>query len=392
MKERIPIHKLGFASKSVHAGAHPDNTTGAISPPIYQTSTYAQSSPGRHAGYEYTRSHNPTRDRLEECLASLENASHAVATSTGMGAAVLMMHLVPTGSKILCGNDVYGGTYRMFTQVFGKTHDFRFIDTSDEKTTFQTIQDFKPRLVWLESPTNPLLKITDIQNICSMAKDHGAKVLVDNTFMSPCFQNPLDLGADFVLHSLTKYIGGHSDVLGGCIATNDRGDYDRLWYLQNSIGVSLSPFDSWLLLRGIRTLALRMRAHEAGALKVASFLENHELVERVIYPGLPSHRQHDLAKKQMHGFGGMVSFNLKGSPPQTTALLENLSLFLLAESLGSVESLANHPATMTHASIPKDVRESIGITDNLVRLSVGIEDADDLTSDLHQALLAASRA
>lgn len=374
-----------IATRVIHVGGHPDKETGAIMPPIYQTSTYVQSSPGEHQGYEYTRSHNPTRTRLEECLASLEQAKHCCVTASGLSAEMLIMHLLPAGSNIICGDDVYGGTYRLFTTVFHKMHNFKFIDTTDAKKVEKAVKEFKPALIWLETPTNPLLKITDIQAVSAIAKKAKALVVVDNTFMSPIFQNPLVLGADFVLHSMTKYINGHSDVVGGCIMLNDDHYRKELFRLQNSIGPSQSPFDSWLVLRGVKTLAIRMAAHEKNAMKIAQYLEKHPKVERVVYPGLKSHPQHAIAKKQMLGFGGMITFFLKGDIKASKKFLTKVKLFALAESLGGVESLIEHPAIMTHASVPKNVRESIGLTDNLIRLSVGIENVDDLIEDLEQA-------
>lgn len=377
-----------IATRVIHVGGHPDETTGAIMPPIYQTSTYVQSSPGVHKGYEYTRSHNPTRTRLEECLASLEQAKHCVVTASGLSAEMLIMHLLPPGSNIICGDDVYGGTYRLFTTVFNNLHNFKFVDTTNPKAVEAAVKEFKPALIWLETPTNPLLKITDIQAITAIAKKVKALTVVDNTFMSPYFQNPLVLGADFVLHSMTKYINGHSDVVGGCIMLNDSEMHKKLFTLQNSIGPSQSPFDSWLVLRGLKTLAIRMEAHQKNAMAVAQYLEKHPKVERVVYPGLKSHPQHAIAKKQMLGFGGMITFFLKGDIKKSKKFLENVKIFALAESLGGVESLIEHPAIMTHASVPKKVRESIGLTDNLIRLSVGIEHIQDLIDDLDEAFKA----
>ena len=376
---------LKLATKVIHIGGEPDPATGAVIPPIYQTSTYAQSSPGIHQGYEYSRSHNPTRSRLEENLASLENAKYAVVTSSGVSAISLIMHLLKSKSSILCGNDVYGGTYRLFTTVFNEFHHFTFINTTDLKQVEESLKT-KPTAIWIESPTNPLLKISDLKKIAEIAKKYKVLTIVDNTFMSPIFQRPLELGIDIVIHSMTKYLNGHSDVIGGCIMTNKKAVYQKLWTLHNSLGPSQSPFDSWLVLRGIKTLAIRMKAHEENAQKIASFLEKHEKVERVLYPGLKSHPQHTLAKQQMDGFGGMITFFIKGGLVESRKFLERVKLFRLAESLGGVESLIEHPALMTHHSIPKKTRESIGLSDNLIRVSVGIEDAHDLMSDLNQAL------
>src|SRR5690606_5711811 len=329
--------------------------------------------------------HNPTRTRLETLLASLENANHCLVTSSGLAASSLIMHMLPKGSKIICGDDVYGGTYRLFTKVFQDMHEFHFIDTTNLTKLQTSIDEIKPALIWIETPTNPLLKISDVEAITTMAKKVGALSVVDNTFMSPYFQNPITLGADIVVHSMTKFINGHSDVVGGAMMFNSDELYQKLFYLQNAIGPSQSPFDSWLVIRGIKTLALRMKAHQENAMKIARFLETHSKVERVIYPGLTSHPQHDLAKKQMSGFGGMITFFVKGGIDESRRFLENVKLFALAESLGGVESLVDHPAIMTHASIPKDVREGLGIYDNLIRLSVGVEDGDDLINDLISA-------
>lgn len=376
---------LKFSTKVIHVGGEPDKETGAIMPPIFQTSTYVQKSPGKHQGYEYTRSHNPTRSRLEENLASLESAKHAIVTSSGLSCMSLIMHALPKGSKIISSDDVYGGTYRLFNTVFNERHEYDFIDTTNLKTVEEHLKN-KPKLIWLETPTNPLLKISDIEKICKLAKKYNVMTVVDNTFMSPYFQRPIELGADIVVHSLTKYINGHSDVVGGVMMTNNTIFYKSVWTLQNSIGPSQSPFDSWLVLRGIKTLAIRMQAHEKNAKKIAMFLEAHSKVERVIYPGLKSHPQHKIAKKQMYGFGGMITFFIKGGLKESKKFLENTKLFALAESLGGVESLVDHPAIMTHASIPKKVRDEIGISDNLIRLSVGIEDCDDLIADLEKSL------
>jgi cystathionine gamma-lyase len=383
------ISKLKFATKVIHAGNQPDKETGSIIPPIFQTSTYVQQSPGKHQGYEYTRSHNPTRSRLEENLASLEKGKHCLVTSSGMATAMLIMHSLPHGSTILCGDDVYGGTYRLFATIFNDIHKFIFLDTTDLKSFKKIAKKSKAAMVWVETPTNPLLKITDIKALTDIAKSIGAITVVDNTFMSPCFQNPLTLGADIVTHSLTKFINGHSDMVGGAIVLNNKKIYDKLWYLQNSIGPSQSPFDSWLVLRGIKTLAIRMAAHQESAMKLAQWLEKHNQVEKVIYPGLTSHPQYKIAKEQMSGFGGMITFYLKGGISKSKKFLQTVKLFALAESLGGVESLVDHPAIMTHASIPAKTRKELGISDNLIRLSVGIEDYDDLLNDLKKAFKAA---
>lgn len=377
------LHK---GTKVIHVGNHPDETTGAVIPPIYQTSTYIQSSPGEHKGYEYTRSHNPTRTRLEDCLASLENAQHCIVTSSGMAAVSLIFQSIPQSSKILCGDDVYGGTYRILNTIYNERFELKHVNMTSIESVKEDLASFNPDLVWLESPTNPMLQISDIKAICKASHAVNAKVVVDNTFMSPYFQNPLDFGADMVMHSLTKYINGHSDVVGGAIMLNEKEQFDKLWYLQNSIGPSQSPFDSWLVLRGVKTLALRMRAHANNAIEIAKFLEAHPKVDKVIYPGLESHPQHQLAKRQMSGFGGMLSIYIKGGLAESRTFLEEVQLFALAESLGGVESLIEHPAIMTHASVPVEERNKLGIADNFVRLSVGVEDVEDLKDDLKRAL------
>ena len=377
---------LNIASKVIHVGGEPDVETGAIAPPIYQTSTYVQTSPGEHKGYEYTRSHNPTRSRLEECLAALEGGDYALVTASGMSAIALIAHTLPANACILCGDDVYGGTYRIFTTVFNKFCRVEFVDPTDMDMVEKKIKELSPNLLWMETPTNPLLKIMDLRQFCEMAKANNVVTVVDNTFMSPYFQNPLKLGADIVVHSMTKYIGGHSDVVGGAIVTSSKEFYDKLWTLQNSIGPCQSPFDSWLTLRGLKTLAVRMRAHQENALEMAAWLEKQDGIERVVYPGLESHPQHRIAREQMSGFGGMITFFLKGGVEKSKKFLSNLELFSLAESLGGVESLIEHPAIMTHASVPPDVRENLGIHDNLIRLSVGIENIDDLKNDILRGL------
>ncbi len=385
MAKKVKHH---IATKVIHSGGHPDEETGAIMPPIYQTTTYVQSSPGEHKGYEYTRSHNPTRTRLEECLADLENTKYALVAASGLAVASLILHAIPEGSTILCGDDVYGGTYRLLTTVFNKTHHVVFIDTTNLELVESQLKELRPAILWIESPTNPLLKITDIKKVTTLAKKYKSLSIVDNTFMSSYFQNPVDLGADIAFHSMTKYLNGHSDVVGGCLMTNNKAFYNKVWKLQNSMGPSQSPFDSWLVLRGLKTLAVRMEAHQKNAKKVATYLEAHPKVERVLYPGLKSHPAHKLAKSQMSGFGGMITFFIKGDIKKSRKFLERVKLFALAESLGGVESLIEHPAIMTHASIPKEVRHELGIFDNLIRLSVGIENCDDLIEDLEAAFKA----
>jgi cystathionine gamma-lyase len=381
--------KNGFATRALHVGNHPDPTTGAITPPIYQTSTYVQKSPGVHQGYEYSRTHNPTRTRLQDCLASLENCKYCVVTATGMSAEMLILHTLAKGVNVLCGDDVYGGTYRLFTTVFQNDFNFTFADSSDLELFTTKINELKPALIWIETPTNPLLKICDIQAISKAGKAVGAITVVDNTFMSPYLCNPTDLGADITYHSMSKYINGHSDVVAGALMLNNESLYKDLARLQNSIGPSQSPFDSWLVLRGVKTLAIRMQRHQENAQIVAEYLEKHQLVEKVTYPGLASHPQHELAKTQYNrGFGGMITFFIKGGLDNARLFLENVHVFMLAESLGGVESLIESPAIMTHASIPKAEREKIGLTDNLIRLSVGIEEVKDLIADIDRGFAA----
>jgi cystathionine gamma-lyase len=379
----------GFQTRALHVGNDPDPINGAVAPAIYQTSTYVQRSPGEHQGYEYSRTHNPTRDRLQECLASLEKAEHCVVTATGMAATQLIMLTVPRGSKIVSGDDVYGGTYRLFTTVLQNDFEFSFADSSRTDDLIALLEEEKPYLIWLETPTNPLLKVCDIEKICIKAKEVGAKVVVDNTFASPYFQNPLELGADIAYHSMSKYMNGHSDIVAGAIMLNDSEWHEKLHKMQNNTGPTLSPFDSWLVLRGVKTLGIRMERHASNAQKIAEWLENHDQVEKVVYPGLKSHPNHEVAKKQMSGFSGMITFFIKGGLEASRKFLENVKVFVLAESLGGVESLIEHPAIMTHASIPKEEREKIGLKDNLIRISVGIEEVDDLFEDLKNGFAAA---
>jgi len=379
-------NKLKFNTKIIMAGNHADKETGAVIPPIYMTSTFKQKSPGVTYGYEYTRSHNPTRTRLEESLAVLENGKYALATSSGLAAETLLLHALEEGSKILAADDAYGGTYRLFKKVFPNKFNYIFADFTDAKKLQEILKKQKVGTIWIETPSNPMLKIIDIKLVAALAKKHGATFIVDNTFATPYAQRPLELGADIVLHSLTKYLNGHSDIVGGALILNDKKFYEKLWFLQNATGPSQSPFDSWLILRGIKTLAIRMERHEENALKIAKFLSSHKKVEKVIYPGLPSHPQHQIAKKQMKNFGGMVTFFVKGGIENSEKFLKKLQVWTLAESLGGVESLVDHPAIMTHAAVPVEIRKELGIEDNLIRLSVGIEDADDLLEDLKQAL------
>ncbi|HEY9871670.1 MAG TPA: cystathionine gamma-synthase [Candidatus Obscuribacterales bacterium] len=377
---------MNFSTRAIHAGQEADPATGAIITPIYQTSTYVQEGLGKHKGYEYSRTHNPTRTSLEQCLASLEGGKHGLAFASGMAACATVMNLLSAGDHVVVGDDVYGGVYRLFERVLSRYKlSFTYVDARDLKAVESAIRS-DTRMLWLETPTNPLLKLADLSALAALARSRELISVVDNTFASPYFQRPLEKGIDIVVHSTTKYLGGHSDVVGGAIITANDEFHETLRFHQNAVGGVPGPFDCWLVLRGLKTLALRMREHEKNALAIARFLEKHASIEKVIYPGLPSHPQHDLAKKQMDGFGGMVSIVVKGGLERAQKLLQRTKLFALAESLGGVESLIGHPATMTHASIPKEIREGRGITDGLVRLSVGIEDAEDLISDLEGAL------
>jgi cystathionine gamma-lyase len=386
-KRLKPFEGMGFSSLAIHGGQHPDPVTGAVMPPIYQTSTYAQVSPGKPIGeFEYSRTHNPTRRVLEDCLALLEGGKYGLATSSGMSATQLILSLFKPGDEIVCCDDVYGGTYRLFTKVLeAQGLKFKFVDFNDPKKVDAAITT-QTKLVWLETPTNPLLKLIDIEAVSKLCKQRGALLSVDNTFMSSYFQKPLKLGADFVIHSMTKYMGGHSDVVAGCVVLSDRALAERLYFLQNSMGLVLPPFDSWMVIRSLKTLPLRMKAHAENAIQLARWLEKHPKVEKVIYPGLESHPHHALAKKQMSGFGGMLSFYVKGGLKEAEQVLKSVKLFTLAESLGGVESLIEHPGIMTHASVPAEIRAANGIGDNFLRLSVGVEDYEDLRKDLERAL------
>ncbi len=373
----------GFATRAIHAGQEPDPETGSVIVPIYQTSTYAQSEVGVHKGYEYSRTDNPTRTALHACLAALEGGTYALAFASGLGATTTLMLMLKAGDHVIVGDDVYGGTYRLFQRVmteFGLVFDF--VDMANPDEVRAALRP-ETRMVWLETPTNPLVKLADIRAISALARQHGALTVVDNTFASPYGQQPLALGADIVLHSTTKYIGGHSDVVGGAIITSHEQAYERLKFLQNAAGAVPGAFDSWLVLRGVKTLAVRMREHERNAFEVARFLEQHPAVERVIYPGLPSHPQYDLARQQMQCFGGMISLILCGGEAAGREMVRRTKLFTLAESLGGVESLIEMPAAMTHASVTGSKLE---VPAGLVRLSVGIEDVADLLTDLKQAL------
>jgi len=376
---------MDFETRAIHEGQQPDPATGAITTPIYQTSTYVQEEVGKHKGYDYSRAGNPTRTALETCLASLESADHGFAFSSGLGGVTTLMHLVSPGEHVVSVNDVYGGTYRMFTQIYQpKGYRFTFLSARDIGTGLADHLDDDTRLAWLESPTNPLLNVIDIQAAAEAAHAKGAIVVVDNTFATPYLQRPLELGADVVLHSTTKYLGGHSDVIGGFVATNDPTIAERLRFLQKSLGAIPGPFDSWLVLRGLKTLAVRMDRHCENARLIAAWLDEHEAVERVLYPGLPDHPGHDIAARQMSDFGGMISF-LAASEEDAIRLVAETKVWKLAESLGGVESLIEQAAQMTHASTAD---APFAVPGNLVRLSVGIESVDDLLADLEQALSA----
>ena len=377
---------MKFATKAIHAGQEPDPSTGAIMTPIFQTATYAQAGLGENKGFEYSRTSNPTRSVLEACMAALEDGKYGLAFASGMAAESAILSLLSAGDHIVSCDDLYGGSYRIFERVMRRyTVETSYVPAGNLDAYEKAIQP-NTKMVWLETPTNPLLRLVDIRAIAEIAHRHKLLVVVDNTFASPYFQQPLKLGADIVVHSTTKYINGHSDVVGGALVLNDEEAYEAIKFYQNAAGGVPSPFDAWLILRGIKTLAVRMRQHEENARAVAGFLAEHPRVERVYYPGLVSHPDHELAKRQMSGFGGMVSFQPKGSFVDIAQIVRRFKVFALAESLGGVESLVCHPASMTHGSIPKDIRESRGLTDTLLRLSVGIEDKEDLMRDLEQAL------
>jgi cystathionine beta-lyase/cystathionine gamma-synthase len=380
---------MKFGTKVVHAGIRPDPTTGAIIPPIYATSTYVLDEVGKDKGFDYTRSSNPTRQVLEENLAALENGTGAVCYSSGMAAVDSMTKLLSAGDHVVSSDDVYGGVSRHFNKVLTRYGlSFTYADTSNPESVRQAIRP-ETKMLWVETPTNPLLKVTDLTAMAAIAKEHGLIFGVDSTFATPVFLRPLEFGADLVVHSTTKYLSGHNQLIGGAVVTNRDDIFDQLKFVQKTIGAVPSPFDCWLALLGIKTLDLRMRAHSAGAQVVAEYLEGHPKVARVAYPGLPSHPQHDIAKAQMSGFSGMMSFELKGGIPAGTAVMNNVKLCALAESLGAVETMITHPATMTHAEVPPEDRRARGLSDGLVRLSVGIEDVDDIIADLDQALATA---
>ncbi len=381
--------KQGFSTKAIHAGQQPDPSTGAIMTPIYASSTYVQQSPGVHQGYEYSRSHNPTRKALEDCIAALENGSTGYAFASGMSATATVLELLDSGDHVIAMDDLYGGTYRLFENVRKRSAglEFTFANLSNLEVLETSLQD-NTKMIWVESPTNPLLKLVNLKAVAEFAKKHNLIAVCDNTFCSPYVQKPLDFGFDLVVHSATKYINGHSDVVGGIVVCGpDRQDLvEQMFYLSNAIGSIMSPFDSYLVMRSLKTLSIRMERHCDSAMQVAQYLEQHEAIEKVYYPGLQSHPQHELAKQQMNGFGGMISVVLKGGLASAKTFLENTQLFSLAESLGGVESLIEHPAIMTHASVPEAIRNEIGIVDGLVRLSVGIETLEDLIADIEIAL------
>jgi cystathionine beta-lyase/cystathionine gamma-synthase len=383
----VSTNKPGFATTAIHTGQEPDPLTGAVSVPIYPTSTYVQEEIGKHKGYEYARVSNPTRDRLETNLAALEGGVGAKVFASGMAAITAIVTMLKSGDHVVAGHNLYGGTPRLFNQVyanFGLT--FTYVDTSDLKLVEVALQK-NTRLVFLETPTNPLMELCDLRAVCDLAHAHKIEVVVDNTFMSPFFQRPIELGADMVVHSTTKFLNGHSDGLGGVVVCTKPEQIEKLAFLQKAAGAILSPFESWLILRGVKTLAVRMVQHDSNGRKVASYLSQHKKVNKVFYPGLPDHPQHELARKQMSGFGSMIAFET-GSLDNANKMLRKVRVCSLAESLGGVETLISHPATMTHAAVGEEGRRKIGITDGLVRISVGIEDVDDILSDLDQAFAA----
>lgn len=378
---------MKFATKAIHAGQEPDPTTGAVMTPIYQTSTFWQESPGKHQGYAYARGKNPTRTALQGCIAALENGKHALCFSSGMGAIDAVVKLLKPGDEVITGNDLYGGTYRMFTKIFANYGiKFHFIDLNNAQNIVASINT-NTKLIWIETPTNPTMQIVDIEACAKIANTHNLILGVDNTFASPYLQNPLDLGAHIVMHSATKYMGGHSDVIMGALVMNDDNLHEQLAFINNSCGATPGPQDCFLVLRGLKTLHLRMKAHCENGRVIAHFLANHPKIEKVYWPGFETHPNHQIAKKQMRDFGGMISIVLKNASLEDTfKIASSFKIFTLAESLGGVESLINHPATMTHASIPKAEREAAGVVDNLLRISVGVEDIDDLIDDLKAVL------
>lgn len=379
---------MKFGTKAIHAGVHPDESTGAIMTPIYQTSTYVQDGVGNHKGYEYSRTQNPTRHALEKNIAAIENGKFGACFGSGLAAIDCVIKMLNPGDEVISTNDLYGGSYRIFKTIFEKYGIvFHFVDMQDSSNV-ESFVNSKTKLIWVETPTNPMMNIVDIEAMSKIAKRAGALLAVDNTFATPYLQNPLDLGADIVMHSVTKYLGGHSDVVMGALVTAREDIAQEMYRIQNSSGAVTAPMDSFLVLRGIKTLHLRMQRHCENGEKIAHYLKNHPKIDKVFWPGFESHPNHEVAKKQMRGFGGMISFTLKGNNLEDAlSIVKKVHLFALAESLGGVESLIGHPATMTHASIPKEIREKSGVVDSLIRLSVGIEDADDLIEDLRTALV-----
>ncbi|MFC3652367.1 trans-sulfuration enzyme family protein [Dyella humi] len=386
-KSRNKTKVLGLGTRAIHAGQAPDPSTGAIMTPIYATSTYVQKSPGKHKGFEYSRTQNPTRMAYERCVADLEGGVAGFAFASGLAAAATVLDLLDSGSHVIAMDDLYGGSYRLFERVRRRSAglDFSFIDLNDSDALKAALKP-NTRMIWAETPTNPMLKLVDLRKVAAFAKKHGLILVVDNTFCSPIVQRPLELGADLVLHSATKYLNGHSDIVGGVVVAGSKDLAEQMGFLQNSVGAIAGPFDAFLAMRGLKTLHLRMRTHCDSALELAHWLETHPAVNRVIYPGLKSHPQHALAKRQMNGFGGIISAELKGGLKRARHMLEKCELFALAESLGGVESLIEHPAIMTHASVPKANRQRLGISDSLIRLSVGVEDVRDLKDELAMAI------
>jgi cystathionine gamma-lyase len=386
-KNRSKTNILGLGTRAVHAGQEPDPSTGAIMTPIYATSTYVQESPGKHKGYEYSRTQNPTRMAYERCIADLESGRAGFAFASGLAAAATVLDLLDSGSHVIAMDDLYGGSYRLFEKVRRRSAglDFTFIDLNDGNALKAALKP-NTRMIWAETPTNPMLKLVDLTKVAAFAKKHGLILVVDNTFCSPMIQRPLELGADLVLHSATKYLNGHSDMVGGVVVAGSRELAEQMAFLQNSVGAIAGPFDAFLAMRGLKTLHLRMKAHCEGALELARWLQQQSQIERVIYPGLKDHLQHALARRQMDGFGGIISVEVKGGLKKARRVLERCKLFALAESLGGVESLIEHPAIMTHASVPAANRKRLGISDGLIRLSVGVENVDDLRRELLEAL------
>lgn len=387
MKNRSKPDARGLGTRAIHAGQHPDPSTGAIMTPIYATSTYVQESPGKHKGYEYSRTQNPTRMAYERCVADMEGGVAGFAFASGLAAAATVLDLLDSGSHVIAMDDLYGGTYRLFEKVRRRSAglDFSFLDLNDSAAMKAALKP-NTRMIWAETPTNPMLKLVDLAKVAAFAKKHGLILVVDNTFCSPMIQRPIEYGADLVLHSATKYLNGHSDMVGGIVVAGSKELAEQMGFLQNSVGAVAGPFDAFLAMRGLKTLHLRMKAHCESALELAKWLDKHPAVERVIYPGLKSHPQHALAKRQMNGFGGIITIEVTGGLKKAKRMLERCELFALAESLGGVESLIEHPAIMTHASVPVAIRKRLGISDGLIRLSVGVEDLADLRTELVDAL------